>query len=109
MAFDTVFTSLGATVIRTPARSPRANASAERWVGSVRRECTDRLLICDERHLRKVLAEYERHYDQHRPDRARDRRPPQPPPVTAPAELDKARLARRQVVDNLINEYRSAA
>jgi putative transposase len=82
---------------------------AERWVGSVRRECTDRLLICDERHLRKVLAEYERHYNQHRPHRARDRRPPQPPPVTAPAELDKARLARRQVVDNLINEYRSAA
>ena len=82
MAFDRVFTSLGATVIRTLVRSPRANAIAERWVGSVRRECTDRLLICDERHLRKVLAEYERHYNQHRPHRARDRRPPQPPPVT---------------------------
>ena len=109
MAFDRVFTSLGATVIRTPVRAPRSNATAERWVGSVRRECTDRLLICDERHLRKVLAEYERHYNQHRPHRARDRRPPQPPPVTAPAELDEARLARRQVVDNLINEYRSAA
>ena len=109
MAFDSVFTSLGARVIRTPVRSPRANAIAERWVGSVRHECTDRLLIYGERHLRKVLAEYERHYNQHRPHRARDRRPPQPPPVTPLAELDQARLTRREVVDNMINEYRSAA
>jgi hypothetical protein len=109
MAFDRVFTSLGARVIRTPVRSPRANALAEGWVGSVRRECTDRLLICNERHLRKVLAQYEQHYNQHRPHRARDRRPPQPPPVTALAELDQARLIRREVVDNLINEYQSAA
>jgi putative transposase len=38
--FDQIFTSLGARVIRTPVRSPRANAIAERWIGSVRRECT---------------------------------------------------------------------
>ena len=109
MTFDRVFTSLGARVIRTPVRSPRANALAERWVGSVRRECTDRLLICGQRYLRRVLAEYERHYNQHSPHRARDRRPPQPPPVTALAALDQARLTRREVVDNLINDYRSAA
>jgi putative transposase len=109
MAFDRVFTSLGARVIRTPVRSPRANALAERWVGSVRRECTDRLLIYGERHLRKVLAQYERHYNQHRPHRARDRRPPQPPPVTVLVEPGRALLTRREVVDNLINEYRSAA
>lgn len=109
MASGRVFTSLGAKVIATPVRSPRANALAERWAGSVRRECTGRLLICSERHLRKVPAQYERHYNQHRPHRARDRRPPQPPPVTALAEFDQARLTRREVVDNLINEYRSAA
>jgi putative transposase len=107
--FDEVFAAAGARVIKTPVRSPRANAIAERWIGSVRRECTDRILIYDQRHLRKVLAQYERHYNQHRPHRARDRRPPQPPPVTALAELDQARLTRREVVDNLINEYRSAA
>ncbi|MDX6433823.1 MAG: putative transposase, partial [Streptosporangiaceae bacterium] len=107
--FDELFSSLGARVIRTPVRSPRANAIAERWVGSVRRECTDRLLIYNERHLRTVLTDYERHYNQHRPHRARDRRPPQPPPQRALAELDQVRLKRREVVDSLINEYRNAA
>jgi len=108
--FDEVFAAVGARVIKTPVRSPRANAIAERWIGSVRRECTDRILIYDQRHLRKVLAQYERHYNSHRPHRARDRRPPQPPPpVMAPTSVDQIRLKRHQVVDGLINEYKNAA
>jgi hypothetical protein len=83
-------------------------------VGSVRRECTDRLLIYGERHLRSVLAEYERHYHRHRPHRARDQRPPQPPPqppppATAPADLTQVRLKRHGVVDGLINQYERTA
>jgi hypothetical protein len=97
--------ALGARVIKTPVRSPRANAIAERWAGSVRRECTDRILIYDQRHLRKVLAQCERHYNSHR-----GRRPPQPPPpVMAPTDLDQIRLNRHEVVDGLINEYKNAA
>jgi putative transposase len=107
--FDEVCTSLSVRIIQTPVRAPRANAIAERWIGTVRRECTDRLLIYSERHLRRVLAAYERHYNQHRPHRARDRRPPQPTSTAAPTDLDIARLRREEVLDGLINEYRAAA
>ncbi|MEU7005102.1 integrase core domain-containing protein [Nonomuraea sp. NPDC046570] len=83
---------------------------AERWVGTVRRECTDRLLIYGEGHLRRVLQAYERHYNPHRPHRSRDRRPPQPLHVPAPpTDLDQIRLQRRQVLDGLINQYQRAA
>ena len=49
-AFDTVFAAAGITVLRTPAQTPKANAFAKRWIFSVRRECTDRLLIFSQRH-----------------------------------------------------------
>ena len=61
-AFDAVFTSAAVRIIRTPVRAPRANAIAERWIASARRECLDRMLITNERHLRLVLGEYVDHY-----------------------------------------------
>ena len=66
-AFDRVFAAEGLTVVRTPYRSPRANAHAERWVRSVREECLDHQLIVSERHLRRILAEYVAHYNEARP------------------------------------------
>ena len=105
--FDEVFAGSGVWVIKTPVRSPQANSYAERFVGTLRRECLDHVLIHGERHLRQILAEYARHYNEHRPHQSREQRPPlhepgQPVDVTAP-------IKRRQVVHGLISEYRRAA
>ena len=105
-AFDEVLAGNGMRIIKTPVRSPRANAFAERYVGTLRRECLDHLLIYGKRHLRQVLAEYAQHYNDHRPHQARAQRPPlhqpgQPIDVTA-------RIKCRQAVQGLISEYRRA-
>ncbi|MEV4400360.1 integrase core domain-containing protein [Nonomuraea sp. NPDC049607] len=94
-------------VIKTPVRSPRANAFAERFVGTLRRECLDHLLIHGERHLRKVLTEYEHHFNHHRPHQGRTLRPP----LHDPSEvIDVATpIHRRRTVTGLISEYRRAA
>src|SRR5712691_9037959 len=74
--FDEIFRSEGIRVIKAPVRAPKARAHAERWVGSVRRECLDRTLIVGRRHLRHVLATYTLHHNEHRPHRALGQRPP---------------------------------
>jgi putative transposase len=74
-AFDAVFTGADLRIIRTPVRAPRANAIAERFIGTLRRECLDHLLIAGPRHLDIVLREYVQHVNTHRPHRSLDQRP----------------------------------
>jgi putative transposase len=107
--FDEVFRSEGIRVIKAPVRAPKARAQAERWVGSVRLECLDRLLIVGSRHLHRVLAAYVRHFNEHRPHRALGQRPPlgaEQPPADV---IDLDRLRRRDLLGGLIHEYQFAA
>ena len=113
-AFDEVFRSEGIRVIRAPVRAPKARAHAERWVGSVRRECLDRLLILGRRPLQHVVATYALHYNEHRPHRSLDQRPPlrKLPPSDEPSTadvIDLDRVRRRDVLGGLIHEYQRAA
>jgi putative transposase len=107
-AFDAVFTAIGGRIIKTPVQAPRANAIAERWIASARRECLDRMLIMGERHLRLVLNEYIDHYDQHRPHRALQQSPPAGRPHP-PALGTNVRVLRRDRLGGLIREYAQAA
>jgi putative transposase len=105
--FDDVFADNSTRIIKAPVRSPRANSFAERYVGTLRRECLDHVLIYGERHLHRTLAEYARHYNEHRPHQSREQRPPLHEPGQA---VDiTARIKHRQVVHGLISEYRRAA
>ena len=73
-----MFRTEGVRVIRTPIRSPKANAFAERFVKTVRRECLDHLLVFGERHLQRILREYLRHYNEERPHRGLSLETPEP-------------------------------
>ncbi|WP_167504677.1 integrase core domain-containing protein [Streptomyces malaysiensis] len=109
-AFDAVFQAEDIEIIKTPVRAPKANAHCERVIGTLRREALDHILILDEAHARHVLAEYQRHYNAHRPHRARHQLPPQahqqPPPVLKPASR---RVLRTRILGGVINEYSYAA
>ena len=105
-AFDGVFSGGGVRVIKTPVQSPRANSFAERFVGTLRRECLDHVLILGEGHLREVLAEFARHYNGHRRHQSLQQEPPRQP---GRAVDISARIERRQVLGGLISEYHRAA
>jgi putative transposase len=100
-AFDAVFAAEGVAVVRTPYRAPTANAYAERWVGSVRAECLDHLLVVNEAHLRHILAGYVAHYNRARPHRGLDQQTPIPHAPTA----GSGSVRRRDVLGGLIHEY----
>jgi hypothetical protein len=93
---------------RLTVRAPKANAAAERFVGTIRRECLDWLLVTNHRHLQRVLAEFIDHYNRHRPHPALELSPPEPSadwnkpvsrrdPQTRPARRPHPRVHHRRV------------
>jgi putative transposase len=101
-----VFRSEGVRVIRTPIRAPTANAVAERFVRTARRECLDHILIFGERHLERSLREYVTHYNQERPHRGLSLETPEPKPALTRGNGEIVRVAR---LGGLINEYHRKA
>ncbi|MGH3376356.1 MAG: integrase core domain-containing protein [Pseudonocardiaceae bacterium] len=105
--FDEIFKTEGIRVVLTAPQAPRMNAIMERWVGSVRRELLDRILIMNARHLRKVLTEYETYFNEHRPHRALNQASPLralPDPVDA-----DIKAIRRDRLGGLLHEYAQVA
>jgi transposase InsO family protein len=110
-AFDALLASENIKVIRTPVRAPNANAHMERWVGSVRCECLDRLLILRRRQLEHILRVYVKHYNRQRPHRARDLKPPDTSLACLATGFRQQplRVDRRDLLGGLIHEYELAA
>jgi putative transposase len=108
-SFDAVLTAAGIRLIKTPVQAPRANAIAERWIPSCRREATDKILILDERHLRTVLTEYVDHHDGHRPHRTLRQGPPDAKEPAAAAPDNLIKVVRRDRLGGLIHEYSQVA
>ena len=104
-AFDEIFRTEGCKVLKTPVRTPVANAFAERWIGTLQGEFLDRTIIWNRRQLNKLVVDYIDHYNTHRPHRSLDQRPPV---ATDPPDshLQVVKTAR---CGGLINEHRNAA
>ncbi|MEU5825571.1 integrase core domain-containing protein [Streptomyces sp. NPDC047803] len=108
--FDAVFEAEGIDVLLSAPRAPRMNAHCERVIGTIRREALDHVLVMNEAHFRRVLAEYQHHYNAHRPHRSRDQRPPE----AARQQPDRSvgtpgKLLRTRILGGVINQYQYVA
>ena len=105
-----VFQAEGIRILASPPQAPKANAICERMTGTLRRELSGRVLIVDERHLRRVLVEYLRHYNTARPHRALGQLAPAQAGSRSPEiNLAHHRIRRKQVLGGLTHEYQIAA
>lgn len=100
--------SLGIREIRTPVCAPKANSIAERFVGTLRRECLDHVFVFNERHLRRIVTEFTAYYNRHRPHRSLNQRPPCPV-VPIPTGPPRGEVLAEPVLGGLHHVYRRVA
>ena len=108
-SFDEIFCTGSLKIFKAPVGAPVANAFAERWIGSIRRELQDRTIIWSQRQLEHLVTDYIDHYNQHRPHRSLNQRPPMPPAPSLDTHPYQLQVTRSTRCDGLINEYRRAA
>jgi len=107
---NAVFRAEGLRMTKTPVRAPMANAVCERWIGTLRRECLDWILILHRRQLEAVLREYFYHYSAHRPHRSLGLRALEAPPIPLrAARASPRRVERRDRLGALLHPYELAA
>jgi transposase InsO family protein len=106
--FARVATGSGIAVLRTPVRAPRANATCELFLRSVRRECLDHVLVLGEGHLRRVLREYAAYFNTARPHQGIGQTVPDARGMASPAS-PSAPIVSIPVLGGLHHTYRRAA
>ncbi len=107
--FDETFRTEGPKILKTPVRTPVANAFAEQWIGTIRRELLDRTIIWNQQQLERLVIDYNEHYNEHRPHRSLHQCPPLRPKPSANADPPRLRVIKSTRCDGLIHEYRNAA
>ena len=108
-AFDVwLFEGMGVRGIPTPYRAPNASAHVERLIGTLRRECLDRMLIWNERHLRSILGEFIAWYNHGRVHQGLHGIPDPDPSLSGPLTAE-GKLVAIPVLNGLHHDYRLAA
>ncbi|WP_419922584.1 integrase core domain-containing protein [Candidatus Poriferisodalis sp.] len=107
--FDEILRTEGLKILKTPVRAPMANACAERWIDTVRRELLDRTIIWNQRQLERLVTDHIEHYNRHRPHRSLDQRPPAPHRPPSANTSTSLRATKTTRCNGLINEYRHGA
>ncbi len=99
--FDTLFEAKGVEIVDIPYAAPNANAYAERWVRTVREECLDKLIILNERPLRRTLNEYVTDYNARRPHQSLE----QDSPCGLASASRQEPICCRKVLGSIIRDY----
>ncbi|MBK9745808.1 MAG: transposase [Chloroflexi bacterium] len=99
----------GIEILRTPIRAPKANAVCERFVGSVRRECLDHLIVLNERHLYRMIKEYVTYFNSARPHQGITGQIPNPSPSSVSETVSGGQITAFPVLGGLHHDYRRTA